>query len=268
MRKNGWIRWILVAALFATTVGCAIDGAIFVPAQTGELRRELQTVELGEAREVRAVIRMGAGDLQIDSGTGSLLEAEFVYDVDEWKPEVTYEVDDGSGRLIVRQPSTDQIMTSSQARYSWDLTFNESTPLDLRIDCGAGKSEIDISDMGLTRLDMRLGVGDAVIDVADNPNLTRVDLQLGAGEVEINLNGEWQQDATIDIQGGIGRSRLQLPKDVGVIVRVTKGIGDVDVSGLFRRGDTYVNAAYDEAEVVLDITVRTGIGSVNLDVIE
>ena len=102
--------------------------------------------------------------------------------------------------------------------------------------------------------------------MSDTPALSHLDLDIGAGSVSLDLRGPWAGDAEIDIQGGVGETQLQLPQDVGVRVEVERGIGDVDVSGLFREGTAWVNEAFGTAPVTLDITIRAGIGRVVLEV--
>jgi hypothetical protein len=52
---------------------------------------------------------------------------------------------------------------------------------------------------------------------------------------------------------------------VGVIVIVDSGIGEIKTSGLTKAGDTYINDAYGESDVTLEIDVDAGIGQINLE---
>ncbi len=58
---------------------------------------------------------------------------------------------------------------------------------------------------------------------------------------------------------------MQLPKNVGVRVEVSRGIGDVDVSGLYRQGTAWSQRAYGTADVTLNIAIRAGVGRVVLE---
>jgi len=194
------------------------------------------------------------------------MEAEFTYNIDEWEPTVTYDVSDGSGRLIVRQPNSDRLPATTDLRYEWDLRFADDVPLDMRIECGAGSQDIDLAGLMVTDLDIKLGAGQAEINLGDNPQLTRADIDIGAGDTEISLNGDWDHDAEIDIQGGVGRISVRLPKDVGVRVEVTRGIGDTDASGLYRDNGAWVNEAYGDTDVTLEVTVQAGVGQIDLEV--
>jgi len=258
----------IIALMAVVSLGCTFSSIGIKTASVGELQRSETTIELGDAEEVRVTVKMGAGELKVDNGAADLMEARFTYNIEEWEPTVTYDVNDGSGRLIVRQPNSDRIPVDTDLRYEWDLSFTDDVPLDMRIECGAGSQDLDLAGLMVTDLDIKLGAGQTEISLGDNPVLTHADIDIGAGDTEISLNGDWDHDAEIDIQGGVGKIALRLPKDVGVRVDVTRGIGDTDASGMYRDGGAWVNEAYGESDVTLEITIQAGIGQIDLDVRE
>src|SRR5215204_5532781 len=89
--------------------------------QVGELQRQSQSVEVGEAQSVRAELRMGAGELNLTGGADALMEADFAYNVADWEPEVDYNVSGDTGELIVEQGSGADIPLGGEARNEWDL---------------------------------------------------------------------------------------------------------------------------------------------------
>jgi hypothetical protein len=58
-----------------------------------------------------------------------------------------------------------------------------------------------------------------------------------------------------------------LPSEVGVKAKAEGGLGKINAKGLKRVGDSYVNAAYGESDVTLDVDVRGGVGQINLEVV-
>jgi len=258
----------LAGAAGLVFMGCTFSSIGIQTAQIGELTRTNTTIELGDADQVRVTIKMGAGELKVDNSADDLMEAEFTYNVPEWEPTVSYDVNEGDGRLIVRQPNTDRFPVTGDTRNEWDLNFADDVPLDMRIECGAGSQDIDLAGLWITDLDIKLGAGETEINVSNNPQLHHMDVDIGAGDTTIDLNGQWEEGAEIDLQGGVGRISVLLPRDVGVRVVVTKGLGDVDASGLTRDGNAWVNEAYGESDVTLEVSIQAGIGQVNLDVRE
>jgi hypothetical protein len=250
---------VIVVVLFAAT-GCDRG------ARVGDLLTKSETIELGDAESVSVEIEMGAGELDMSGGAGELLEATFTYNVDELDPEVTY----GDGKLIVQhadiKAGIGTFFDLDDYRNEWDLRFNEDLPMEMSIDMGAGRTDLKLGSLALTRLDINAGAGDVDLDLSGSQSLTRLDFDMGAGELTLDLTGDWQDDLDATIRGGVGELTLRLPSDVGVRVDVDTGVGDVDTSGLTKDGDTYTNDAYGESEVTLNINIDAGIGEINLDV--
>ena len=266
MAAKPTLRLGIVAAGLVVLLGCTISSNAPDWVTVGERVSEPVTVELDGAETARVTLRMGAGELTVDGGADALLEGTFTYNVADWKPDVRYSVSDGEGSLTVRQPNTDQISLRSGTHNAWDLRLSDTLPIRLRLECGAGEQDIDLVGLDITDLDIKLGAGSSRINVGDNPGLSRFDLAIGAGRVELDLGAGWTGDAELDLQGGVGETTLRLPKDVGVRIEVTRGIGDVDTRGLYREGNAWVNEAYGTSEVTLEIRIRAGIGRVVLDV--
>lgn len=259
---------IIIVTALSVSLGCAVGNFRIDTVTVGELNKETQTVEAGDAEQVRVYIKMGTGELKVNRGAETLMRGNFTYNVADWQPQVDYTVTDGNGRLNIRQPSSEQISVRSDIRYTWDLKFNEEIPLDMRIECGAGSGEIKLGQLNVTRLDAKLSAGDFTIDLSGNQSLDHLELDMGAGNVSIDLTGEWEHDVEVYIQGGIGKTALRLPKDIGVRVTVNKAIGKIDTSGLTRDGDVYVNAAYGVSPFTVEINIQSGIGQTLLEVVE
>lgn len=236
MKKSRiWITFLLLGTMLLA--GCVSR------LRVGDLRTESQSVELGDASEVRAEIELGAGDLEIFGGAGKLLEAEFTYNVDELTPQVSF----SNGTLVVRQPDREGLPVFqgiSEFRNSWKLGLSNEVPLDLRVDVGAGISDLRLAGLSLTSLD----------------------LNLGAGETTVDLRGDWSRDLDVKIEAGAGEVRVRLPKDVGVRVDVATGLGTVETAGLTKDGSIYTNAAYGEPGATLRVSLEAGLGRIVLDV--
>jgi hypothetical protein len=254
---NGLALVMMVAVVFAAS---ACGGGVRV----GELRTDSETVELGGAASVRVDIDMGAGELDVRGGASELLEAQFTYNVAEMKPEVEYSGD----RLTVRTPNVrtglGSLWDAADYRYEWDLRLNDGVPMELNVGVGAGTTDLRLGSLMLTRLDVARGAGDVVVDLSGSTSLTRLIIGGGAGNVTVDLTGDWQEDLEATIEGGLGNRILVLPREVGVRVKATTGVGSVNAEGLTREGDYYVNDAYGQSAVTLEIDVAGGVGNTEL----
>jgi hypothetical protein len=235
------LRLLAALATALSAAACYSDGGLPV----GELQTESQSVKLGDAKTVRAEIRMGAGEMKLAGGARELLEAEFSYNVARWKPEVEYSVSGTRGLLAIRQPEGSR-GPMGPGHYQWDLHFNNKVPLELSVHLGAGKSELSLGSLALTNLQLETGVGETVVD----------------------LTGDWKNDLEAHIKGGVGKATVRLPHDVGVQVYAKRGIGEIRAGELRKADGAYVNEAYGKSPVTLRINVETGIGEINLELAE
>lgn len=201
-----------------------------------------QSVDLQGANDVAATLQFPAGQLDVRGGSQHLVDATFRYNDGDTTPRLDYKVDSGHGELNVSENNEGVHFGGSDDH--WQLTFNDSVPLDLTLQMGAGQSDMKLADL----------------------NLTHLQVHLGAGQVLLDLTGQRKQNLTAEVQGGVGQARIRLPKDIGVRAHASGGIGSINVHG-FRKegGDEYVNDAYGKTPVSIDLNVQGGIGEIDLD---
>jgi hypothetical protein len=58
-----------------------------------------------------------------------------------------------------------------------------------------------------------------------------------------------------------------LPSEIGVRATAQGGLGKIDAEGLEKEGSAYVNDAYGNSEVTLEVDVQGGVGQINLEVV-
>jgi hypothetical protein len=228
----------LLLPLLLAICGCNMRGD---RVSTSETRRDSKTVALGAAQSARVELNMKAGELKVEGGAAQLLDADFTYNVPEWKPEVTYDVSGGVGRLEVEQHGSGA--SGNDTRNSWDVRLNNKAPMELTVNMGAGRATLTLGGLALGRLE----------------------LNMGAGETTVDLTGDWKKDLSASIHGGVGRATIRLPRDVGVHVIAQGGLGAINASGFQKQGDAYVNDAYGKSPVTLKIEVEGGVGEINLE---
>ena len=230
-------------------VVAAVAVTVFVGAcqtqQVGEMQRESRSIQPENAQSVHANLMMGAGELNMSGGADALMKADFSYNVADWEPEVNYDVSGDTGELTVEQGSSEGVPLGSDARNEWDVRLNDEVPTDLIVEMGAGESDLDL----------------------DSLTLTGLSLHMGAGKTTVDLTGDYAQDFDASIEGGVGEATVLLPSEVGARVRAEGGLGKINAEGLQREGDSYVNDAYRDSEVTLDVDVQGGVGQINLEVV-
>jgi N-terminal domain of toast_rack, DUF2154 len=242
MKRLAFLFTLLVTgAVLAGACGTQPGGT----QQVGKMQRESKSVDPKDAQSARAQLKMGAGELNLAGGADQLMEGDFSYNVSEWKPEVSYDVSGDEGKLVVRQGGSEGSNLTGEARNEWDISLNDELPTDLVVQMGAGESNLDLDSLSLMRLK----------------------LQMGAGKTTVDLTGDYAQGFDSSIQGGVGEATVELPSEVGVKAKAQGGLGKINAEGLKRVGDSYVNDAYGESDVTLNVNVQGGIGEINLEVV-
>ena len=203
---------------------------------------DTKTVALEGATRAEVGLHMGAGELRLRAAEqAALLEASFEFNRERNRPEVNYRLLGEKGVLDVRHARRHGINFGS-SRNRWDLILGQAVPIDLRIDLGAGHSDLDLRGL----------------------KLERVEIDMGVGEVNLDLRGPHASGFRVKIDGGVGSAKLVLPAEVGVRVKVDGGLGSVDTHGLTKQSGAYVNDAYGKSPITIEVDIDAGVGSLDL----
>ena len=180
---------------------------------------------------------MSAGELSVKSGAVQLFEGAFEFNVPALKPAIAYTVEGTTGALKVSQASV-----SGNYENNWHLNLDETTPLELHINLGAGDAQLVLGRLNLQSVAVTLGAGDLVLDLRGMP----------AGSYPVSVNA------------GAGDTTIHLPASVGISVRTFGLIGDATVTGLEKRDDRWINPRAVDSKVTIDMRVQHAIGDLKL----
>jgi hypothetical protein len=203
----------------------------FWPRGEAQERLSLPLAGAGEA-EVR--IRFGAGELQVQRGpAGSLVEGEFIGGVRYRSPRP------GAADLEPHDPSWGWV----DNRQTWRVGLTGEVPLDLTLEGGAARSDLDLRDLRLRSLAIKTGASQ-----------TTVLLPRAAGETHVRA------------EAGAAQLTFEVPPEVAAQVRSRMALGStqVDTARFPRQGDRYASADYATAKNRVDIDVQGGVGSVRV----
>lgn len=229
MRANSARAVTIAAAL--STAACGVGG----PA--GPVVREHHGVDRGDAAQVRVEIDMSAGELAMRPGARTLFEGDFAFNSPGLKPVLAYTVDGGTGTLKVSQGSA-----SGNVENRWQLSLDEATPIDLNVNLSAGDAELLLGRLNLQNAAITMGAGDLVVD----------------------LRGAPTRSYNVTVKAGAGDTVIHLPASVGIEVRASGLVGDIDVSGLEERGGRWINPRAGASPVVINVDVQHAIGDLRV----
>lgn len=253
--------------------------------QSGETVDESRIVEADGATSVAATLDLTSGDLAVAGGATELLEAEFRYNVAEWRPELEYEVNRDEGRLDLSQPRIGAVVGSTVNL--WDLRFADDIPIGFDISSSSGNLDLSLEDIEVVEVRVDASSGTVRLD-APGPQLAleeiRTDVSSGAtflvltggysrlrdirlvassGDVEIDLTGDWDTNCDVDVDASSGDVTIYVPDDVRVRVRAETSSGRVEASGFEVEGDKY-SVDGPRGARRLDMRVRVSSGDITL----
>ena len=196
---------------------------------------EALVLPLEGATEASIAIKFGAGELAtLRAQPGDLIDGQFTGGVVVRR--------DGAHRIELAQDTT-YGMPWLDHRSDWNVGLSGEVPLDLRIDTGAARARIDLTDLLIRSLELHTGASDTRIRLPRNAGATNVRAETGAASLVI-----------------------EVPTGVGARIRSRMGLGSTDVDqGRFpREGDGYASPDYATASNRADIDVQGGVGSVKI----
>ena len=130
------------------------------------------------------------------------------------------------------------------ATWGWDLSLAPGIPLDLTTSLGVGESEIDLSGLTISALEVSLGVGQTTVILPE------------AG----NFQGK--------IEGAIGQTVILIPPEMAVRIQADTGLAGIDVPRNFTAQDSvYTSPGYATAQNRADLNVSQAIGNIRVEVV-
>jgi hypothetical protein len=228
-------------------------------------------------------LSFGAGTLNLNPGSSTLVSGTAEYNISDFKPEVT--ITDTSARIEQGDWQLTGIPDISKVKNEWDLALG-SNPIALNIDAGAYKAEYELGGLALTSLKIEDGASDVQLNFA-SPNLTEMSLlsystgasnvsltglgnanftsmkfKSGAGNYTLDFSGALQRDGSVHISTGVSNMTLVIPAGVSAQVTVDGGLSNVShPSGWEQDNNVYTQ---NGSGPQLFIVVEIGAGNLTL----
>ena len=228
---------VVMAIVLALGAGLYLSGR-WRPAQ---VVRESVRQPLGAARSADVEIAMGVGRLRIAKldQPSTLIAGEIAY------PE-THRVDrsfavSGDTVTFKLHEQDSQLIKYPNDQAVWDLRLTPATPMRLMIDAGVDEGTIDLTQLKVTDLDVKTGVGTTTLTLPRE------------GQVRAHLSS------------GVGNTTIRIPAGVAARMALDAGVGSIDVLGNYQRhGNTYISPDFDTAANRVDLMASSGVGSITI----
>jgi hypothetical protein len=123
----------------------------------------------------------------------------------------------------------------------WELGLASGVPLDLKIELGAGRADLDLTGLTVDDLEVSMGIGQAIVTLPDE--------------------GRFQAK----IEGAIGETVVVIPAGLEARIRVDTGLAVSDLpDGYQQRDDVYTSPDYASADNRVDLEVSQAIGKITI----
>lgn len=235
MKKIFISALLIITSVFVLT-GCGVFN-------NGKVKEETVSIHQDKAKKLDVSLDLGAGVMNVSKGTKNWVEGSIEYNNKYFNPDVSYKLKDSTGEVTIDQSKKHfPNVKIGKLKNEWDLKLSNKVPINLDVNTGASKTNLDLRGL----------------------NLNKLEIEAGVGELNVNLGGSWNKSFEANIDTGVGKTTVVLPSDVGVKVNLDKGIGKANVIDLISKGNgVYVNEAYENADVKLTINMDIGVGEVN-----
>ena len=274
------MRKALVAAVTAVLVAPTLASA-------QDWRTVTMSRQIEDYDEVRVIVDYGVGRFNVTSTDGGVLyRMNLRYDEDRFEPIADFSGDrlelgvESLGRRwnIGKGDNTGQL----------DLELARGIPMDLEMNFGAVRADLDLGGLALTDLALRTGASESTVDMSEpniaamrtasfeagaaeftarnlgNLNAERIEVAVGVGDLTLGFSGRWEQDAAVSIDMGLGALELRFPEGLGVRLRKNSFLTSLDSEGMVKRGDAYYSLDWDDADKKLTIDLDAAFGSVKV----
>jgi hypothetical protein len=206
----------------------------------------IELAEYDDSAEIQYDFDLGAGEFTITDDSNEVIEIDAKYFESFGKPELDIDQDDELLAVKVEQYSKPFIAIPGDAP-EYDIKLTEELEIAfLGLNIGAGRGDVVLQDVDIKEFVSDVGAGELNIKFRNDSVPERIDLDVGAGSLV-----------------------LDLPRDVGIKLSYSVGVGELtvdgeDFSGFGRDDDEYKSDNYDEADTIIEITVNVGVGSVEI----
>jgi hypothetical protein len=224
-------RWWPVALIVLGAwflLGAAWPGS--TPSSEETLRLPLAAAPSADVR-----IRFGAGELTVGAArAGTLVDGEFIGGVVHRQR--------GPGAVELEQPEGTWALGWDRQQ-AWTMGLTTEVPLDLRLETGANRTELDLTGHRLRTLTIKTGASE-----------TRVRLPRAAGESRVRA------------EAGAAQLILEVPDGVAARIRSQMVIGttNVDTARFPRSAGGYESPDYGTATNRVEIDITGGVGAVRI----
>lgn len=240
-RNHNWGGWVAAGLVVAVVAGTLIFAPVFV-VESGRESVQQIAEPVGSATRAQVEIAPGIGHLVVrEARDGTLLAEGQIERFQGEQLRVSHSGTGGSARLSIKSGGVNAIPVNFNGSRRWEIGLNGSLPIDLDLELGVGRSDLDLTRLNLSELKVNTGVGETTITLP--------------------VTGRFPAR----IEAGVGKSTIIIPRELGARIQISQGLGAINLQGGFRSdGGTKETLDYATAQSRVELRINGGVGAVDV----
>jgi hypothetical protein len=260
------------------------------------LAQSMRTVTLSkqyrQQSNMKVRVEFAAGTLRLAPGkTNTLYDMHLSYDAERFVPISRFDAARNEVLLGVARTGDGGLRVSSAEHLAQEaiiaLTPRADLSLDLKlgavdgtielgglrlrqvhIQAAASRTDVRFSSPNLAPcevLELSAGAAEFSATRLGNSRCRQVRFEGGVGDVTLDLTGDWNADANLQLKVAVGELTLRLPREVGVEIALDRFLSTFQPVGFVRTDRTYRTAGFEKAGRKLHIDLTCTVGGVNVE---
>jgi hypothetical protein len=242
---------------------------------------------------LHVVLRYDAGTVTLGAATAPLLyQASARFDANEQRISRSYNPVSSTLRIgldsSAMRTSAKRSTHASNNEARLDLGLAAGIPLDLDLDLGATRARLDLSALwvsalrvssGATEADLTFGsanpkpmrdlfvdagVGSVTIHQLGNARAQRATVASTVGSLDLDLAGDWTGEMPLTMRVALASATLRVPRDVGIAMRLSKRIANIDSDGFTEREGVMYSTGYEQTKRHVTIDGSATLASIDV----
>ncbi len=282
---------------FHTNVLLFIVAAAAASPVAGAVQSQHREFSRTKEKELKVSLDVSFGSVTIERGDREYIAA-IDYDEEEeskQKLHISYDIDEETGvlRIKLKEPTHFWGADDSDHDKSRHLTLklSDAVPISFDVSLGAGKGEIDLTDLQVKDLKISTGASSVTLKCSKSNSIFTDDITIesgvskftatnlgnlnfrylkfsgGVGSYKLDFGGAFHQSAEAQIEVGLGSISVSIPREIPTKLSYDDNwlsSFSLDDDFIKKRSGEYETEDYEDASKRLMIRLESGLGSVKV----
>lgn len=236
--RGGWIVWVILLLVILVVIGVAWTGVVSNGTVSTTIPITVQ--KLQDAKSLYLTIETGAGKLLLSGGSVDAVTGSYQSRGQAIRVNATSE---GTKQIVDVETQGTSIPFGSATTNTLTLHLASGFPTQLYLHTGASSSMLDLSTI----------------------QAEQVSIAAGASSLSLIL-GDTAENSIVTIDAGASSLSVTLPKTVGARLHIASGLTSTTLPEFTKKNEgTYESSNYETSSRKTDITLKTGVSSINFN---